>query len=95
MPKISDLLIEAGFRDVSMHTCPFEKVFRFTPEIYLDKRYRNGQSTFSFLTPDEIEEGCQRIRDDMQAGRTEGVVAAYDKRAARIGRVLFIRSTRA
>ena len=95
VPEITNLLGEAGFRDVSVHACPFEDVFRFAPDIYLDKRYRDGQSEFSLLTPEEIEEGCERIREDMQAGRTEGVVAAYDEKAERIGRVSFIRGRKA
>jgi hypothetical protein len=94
VPQISDLLIAAGFQRVSTRTCPFEDVFRFTPQIYLDKSYRDGQSEFSLLTPEEIEEGCRKIRDDMRAGKAEDVVAAYDSKAERIGRVSFITATR-
>ena len=86
--------MRAAFRDVGVHPCPFEALFKFTPEIYLDKRCRDGQSEFSLLTAEEIEEGCQRIRDDMRSGKTEEVVAAYDKRAESIGRVSFITSKR-
>ncbi len=95
LSEISDLLLQAGFAAITTHACPFEDIFKFSPEIYLDKRHRDGQSEFSLLTPEEIEEGCQRIRDDIHAGRTQDVVAAYDEKAREIGRVTFMRSIKA
>lgn len=92
--EIQDLLIGAGFKRISIHLCPFEALFRETPELYLDKRYRDGGSTFSLLTPEEIEEGCNRIRHDTDSGRTMEIVAAFDQRAQVIGRVSFLRATK-
>jgi len=90
---ISDMLIQAGFKDISLHACPFEALFRETPELYLNKRYRDGASTFSLLTAQEIEEGCKRIEQDIRSGRTAEVIAAFDQKAEQIGgRVSFIRS---
>ena len=62
--------------------------------MYLDNRYRDGDSMFSLLTAEEIEEGCDRIRQDIRAGRTDEIVAAYDQKAEQIGRVSFMRSLR-
>jgi SAM-dependent methyltransferase len=91
--EISDLLAQAGFMNISVHPCPFEGVFRETPELYLDKRYRDGTSTFSLLTTKEIEAGCERMTQDIQSGRAAEVIAAFDRKAEHIGgRVSFIRS---
>jgi len=91
---ISDLLAQAGFQDITVHECSFEVVFRRSPQRYLDNRYRNGNSMFSLLTADEIEQGCQRIREDLQSGRSDEVVRAYDRKARQSGRVSFISSVK-
>ncbi len=92
--EIQDLLAGAGFKGISIHPCPFEALFRETPELYLDKKYRDGGSTFSLLTTEEIEEGCNRIRHDIDSGRTREIVAAFDQKAQVIGRVSFLRATK-
>lgn len=48
----------------------------------MDKRYRDGASTFSLLTAQEIEEGCKRIEQDIRSGRAAEVIAAFDQEAA-------------
>jgi len=86
------LLIGAGFKDVSIHQCPFEIVFKETPELYLNEKYRAGASTFSLLTAEEIREGCEKIREDISSGKALEVVAEYDRQAQELGgRVSFIR----
>lgn len=91
--ELSDMILEAGFKDISIHPCPFEALFRETPELYLDKSYRDGNSTFFFLTPEEIQQGCERIKQDMNSGRAAEIVLEFDRRAERIGgRVSFIRA---
>ncbi len=48
------------------------------PEIYLDPLVRRGISTFASLAdPAEIEEGCARLREDIESGRIESVVREY------------------
>jgi ubiquinone/menaquinone biosynthesis C-methylase UbiE len=90
--EIKDLLNETGFEKVEVHQCPFEIVFRETPELYLDEKYRAGASTFSLLSKDEIGEGCEEIRKDLRSGRAAGVVAEYDRKAEELGgRVSFIK----
>lgn len=95
--EISDMLVQAGFKDISVHVCPLEDIseviFRKEPELFLEKRYRDGWSVFSLLTTQEVEEGCEKIKDDIRAGRTAEVVATFNKKAKQIGgRVSFIRS---
>jgi ubiquinone/menaquinone biosynthesis C-methylase UbiE len=93
--EIADMLAQAGFKNISIHTCPFEVVFRNRkePELFLDKRYRDGWSVFSLLSSQEIEEGCEKIKDDVRSGRAAKVVATFHQKAEQIGgHVSFIRS---
>ena len=93
--EISDMLTQAGFKNLSTHTCPFEVVFRNRkePELFLDKSFRDGWSVFSLLSSQEIEEGCERIKDDIQSAKATALVAEFDRKAEQIGgRVSFIRS---
>ncbi len=93
--ELSAMLMEVGFKDISIHPCPFEALFKETPELYLDKSYRDGNSTFFFLTPEEIRQGCERIKEDVRSGRAVEVVREFDQRAERTGgRVSFIRATK-
>lgn len=91
--EIQNMLIQADFKDITIHACPFEVVFKETPELYLDRKYRDGNSTFSLLTEQQIQEGCERIKQDIRSGKAEKVVATFDRKAEQIGgRVSFIRS---
>ena len=90
-PEISGMLMEAGFKDIGIHPCPFEALFRETPKLYLDKNYRDGNSAFFFLTEEEIEQGCDRIKRDINSGRAAEIVQKFDRRAElEDGRVSFI-----
>lgn len=44
-----------------------------TPEIYLDAQVRNGISSFSLMTVDEVDQGVRRLSDDLASG-------AWDRR---------------
>ncbi|HEC61383.1 MAG TPA: class I SAM-dependent methyltransferase [bacterium] len=93
--ELSGMLMEVGFKDISIHPCPFEALFKETPELYLDRSYRDGNSTFFFLTPEEIKQGCERIKEDVRSGRAAEIVREFDRRAQRTdGRVSFIRAIR-
>ena len=97
--EISDMLVQTGFKDISVHVCPFEDIseviFSKEPELFLDKRYRDGWSVFSLLTTQEIADGCEKIKDDIRAGRTAEVIATFNQKARRIGgRVSFIRGVK-
>jgi hypothetical protein len=48
------------------------------PEIYLDPRVRTGISTFAALADAaEVEDGCQRLSQDIESGRLAEVMAGY------------------
>ena len=56
-PEIATLLVKSGFRNVGIEICYQNIVIDETPERYLDKDFRNGSSTFAFLTEEDIELG--------------------------------------
>jgi ubiquinone/menaquinone biosynthesis C-methylase UbiE len=73
--EICFLLEKSGFSNIGVEICYHDTVVsNETPERYLDKNYRNGVSTFAFLTDDEIELGCDKIRQDMSSGDVYRVV---------------------
>ena len=62
------------------------------PEIYLDKRMRQGSSTFATLAdPDEVAAGCAKLSDDIISGRFSEIYNQYDNRD---GDYIFIRAIR-
>ena len=94
--ELSAMLMEVGFKDISIHPCPFEALFKETPELYLNKSYRDGCSTFFLLTPEEIRQGCERIKEDVSSGRAAEIVREFDRKVERTdGRVSFIRAIKA
>jgi hypothetical protein len=90
MPKHERIvrnLKRAGFRYVFAEkyevTSQLQDLFLYSgkhrPEIYLDPQVRNGISTFAnFADCSEIEDGCQRLRKDIQSGWIEEVMTAYN-----------------
>lgn len=95
LDEILNLLSTAGFRDVAAHSCPIDDAVRDAPEDYLDERNRDGNSTFPFLETEEIEEGCKRIRQDMQSGKTAVIVSQLRRKAEQIGgQISFVRAVK-
>jgi len=93
--EVSTLLTEAGFSNIDVCPCPFDGISTESPKAYLDKRYRDGLSTFSYLRPKDIEQGCDKIRQDLVSGEAVKVVATLRKTIERIGgQVMFIRSVK-
>ncbi len=73
--EIAGLLERAGFSGTGIEICYHDVVVRNeTPENYLDGNYRNGVSTFSFLTGEDVAAGCEKIRADIASGATENIV---------------------
>ncbi|MFC1735472.1 class I SAM-dependent methyltransferase [Candidatus Hydrogenedentota bacterium] len=92
---ISDLLSAAGFDDITIQPCAIDDAVKDAPEDYLDKRNRDGDSTFHFLTTTEIEDGCKRIRRDIQSGKANRVAEELRERAEEIGgQVSFVRAVK-
>ena len=93
--EISTLLTEAGFCSIDICPCPFDGLSTESAEAYLDKRYRDGLSTFSYLTPKDIEQGCERIRQDLVSGEAIRALKKLRQTTERIGgQVTFIKSTK-
>ena len=62
------------------------------PEMYLDEGVRRGISTFASLAdPAEVAGGCLRLAADIQSGRINEVMAAYENRG---GDYLFVIATK-
>jgi len=73
--EIVSLLNRVGFSDIGIEVCYHDVVVADeTPERYLDKDYRNSISTFAFLTKEDIELGCNRIRRDINSGAIKDIV---------------------
>jgi len=73
--EIASMLKKAGFSDIGMEICYRDEVVAHeTPERYLDKNYRDSISTFAFLTEEDIEMGCEKIRQDIVSGAVESIV---------------------
>lgn len=93
--RIAELLSAAGFCDITIHVCPLEDGFRDAPADYLDRRVRDGSSTFALLTAADIKEGCERIQQDIRSGRAAEIEAEAWLEAERIGgRVSFVRAVK-
>jgi ubiquinone/menaquinone biosynthesis C-methylase UbiE len=90
---VLQLLARAGFMDCRVEGCPMEgrsaRSFCIEhPEDYLSEEYRAGNSTFALMAERDIEEGCRRIRSDLQSGDADRIAAEFERRArCGIGRV--------
>lgn len=84
--EITSLLEETGFSDVGIEICYQDIVVtNETPERYLDADYRDGVSTFSFLSEEEIEKGCKRLQADIASGAVEKIILRQKEKVAEIG----------
>jgi ubiquinone/menaquinone biosynthesis C-methylase UbiE len=73
--EINSLLEKAGFSGIGIEICYYDEVVaRETPEAYLDKAYRDSISTFAFLSPKEIEMGCEKLQSDIMSGHVNDIV---------------------
>jgi ubiquinone/menaquinone biosynthesis C-methylase UbiE len=81
--EVVSMLERAGFSDIGMEICyQDEVVVHETPESYLDKNYRDSISTFAFLTRQEIEWGCEKLREDIASGAVGGFVRRSNAKVA-------------
>jgi ubiquinone/menaquinone biosynthesis C-methylase UbiE len=81
--EIALLLHRAGFSDIGIEICYQDVVVAGeTPERYLDKNYRDSISTFAFLTEEDIELGCEKIRKDIASGAVESIVRESEAKVA-------------
>jgi ubiquinone/menaquinone biosynthesis C-methylase UbiE len=81
--EIVSLLTRVGFSDIRIETCYHDVVVaNEAPERYLERNYRDSISTFAFLSEEDVELGCEKIRKDIASGTVESVVRRSDARVA-------------
>jgi len=81
--EIALLLESSGFSDIGIEVCYHDVVVADeAPERYLDKDYRDGASTFALLAEEDIERGCEKLREDIASGAIESIVRESDIRVA-------------
>ena len=73
----SNVIIEKSYTDIAVE---HEK-----PERYLDKDYRDGQSTFCLISEEDIELGCKKLREDMASGAVESVIRQFEAKEMKAG----------
>jgi len=84
--EIASMLGRTGFSNIGIKICYHNVVVtNETPESYLDKNYRDGISTFAFLTEEEIELGCKKLREDIASGAVKSVVRQSEAKVAIVG----------
>lgn len=75
--EFSNVGIEISYSDVAFE---HEKTERF-----LNRDYRNGQSTFCLLSEADIESGCEKLREDIASGAVDGILKQFEAKEARVG----------
>lgn len=89
--EIEKMLEQAGFSEVGSKICRSDTVLiDQQPDSYLDKRYRDGLSTFALLTKEEIESGCNKIREDLESGEIHEIIETYKQHWTKFGGSTFI-----
>ncbi len=84
--EIASLLERTGFSDVSTEISYNDiDVEHERPERYLDKNYRDGQSTFCLISEEDIELGCKTLREDIASGAVESVVRQFEAKEMKTG----------
>ena len=89
IPDVEDiayLLERAGFLNIGIEISYTDIAFHHeNPELYLDKSYRDGQSTFHLLSEEEIELGCEKLRKDIESGAVENIIREFEAKEAKVG----------
>ena len=88
---IISLLKKTGFSKIGVRICYYDTVIlNKSPENYLDKNFRDGDSFFALMEEDEIEAGCIKLENDIKSGVINKVLKEYKKRVALYGGSLII-----
>jgi len=84
--EIASLLKKTGFSNVGVEICYSDVVVAYeAPKCYLDKKYRDSDSTFALLTEEDIEAGCEKLKKDISSGAVETVVQRYERKVRTTG----------
>jgi hypothetical protein len=86
-------LKSAGFGEIQCRV-PAGKIFQQkyyeNPRIALQPEFRQGDSTYSFLTADDIVASNDRLKKAIEDGSIHRVMRRAAERAAEMGEILFI-----
>jgi ubiquinone/menaquinone biosynthesis C-methylase UbiE len=89
IPDVKDIakMLEAtGFSNVEIEISYSDVAFEHEkPERYLDRDYRNGQSTFCLLSEADIDAGCKKLHDDIASGTVEEILKQAEAKEALAG----------
>ncbi len=84
--EITILLENAGFLNIDFEICfQDEVVINETPKSYLVKKYRDGISTFSFLTEEDVILGCKKLQKDIKSGVVEKIIQQSKENVMKVG----------
>lgn len=84
--QIARLLEKEGFSNVGIKISYQDvSVDHDVPECYMDKRYRDGISTFTLLSEEDIQSGCERLKLDIASGAIENVIQKFEAKRAKVG----------
>jgi SAM-dependent methyltransferase len=84
--EIASLLERAGFSNVNIEiSCTDIAIEHEKPEHYLDKNYRDGQSTFCLISEKDIELGCKKLREDITSGAVESIIRRFEAKEMKAG----------
>ncbi len=84
--EIASRLMRAGFSDIGMEVSYADIAAEHEkPERYLDKSYRDGQSTFQLLSEDEVVQGCRKLKKEIASEIVYQFIGQYEKQEARFG----------
>jgi SAM-dependent methyltransferase len=91
LEDIITLLKKVGFSKIGQRICYYDTVIlNQSPENYLNKDFRDGDSFFTLMGEDEIEAGCKKLKDDLKSGAINKVLKEYRKRLKLYGGSLII-----
>lgn len=84
--EVSEILKTAGFHIIGCETFLVQPNLvdfflysgKYEPNMYLDEKVRSGISTFANLaSKEEIEEGCNRLKKDIETKKVEEILNKY------------------
>lgn len=84
--EIASLMRRAGFSGIGMEVSYTDIAAEHDkPEHYLDKSYRDGQSTFQLLSENEIDQGCRRLKEDIASGAAVCFIRQCEEQEEKVG----------
>ncbi len=97
LDTLAHLIQAAGFKPGG-RIVPTDKVLQgkayFDPRGPLNKAWRDGDSTWGLVTPDELNRACGRIRDMEVKGMLPEYFARLDAKRPEIGQITFLYAIR-